>query len=216
MCTNKYTFHILCRISKEKILKGYHGTKPQNAEDILNNQKVIVTPFKITADVVIPQKKRLPNDLGQGLYLFLDSENPKFDGKSCAKKYAHKWRHKNNKVTLIRFSLNDTNVFAFNLNNPETAERFSKVREKLYLKIVQQLTSSKEDNILKSNRPNIDGIFLEYLFQYGLKKEVDFVIKDTYTPFYTSDFTLSNFANGRELCLRNMEIINWEETKEVK
>lgn len=90
MCTNKYTFHILCRISKEKILKGYHGTTPQNAEDILNNQKVIVTPFKITADVVIPQKKRLPNDLGQGLYLFLDSENPKFDGKSCAKKYAHK------------------------------------------------------------------------------------------------------------------------------
>lgn len=214
MYTYKYTYHIFCRISKEKILKGYHGTKPQNAKDILNNNSVVVTPFKITTDFVIPSGQRLPNDLGQGLYLFLDSDKPKFDGKQCAKLYAHRWRNEDNKVSLILFDIDESDIFSLDLNKQENAEKFIEIRNKLVQRVEQRLTTFKEGKIL--DRANIDGIFIEYLVQHFLENKVDLIIKDTYTPFYSSRNTLSNFSNGRELCLRNMGLINWEETKEVK
>lgn len=53
------------------------------------------------------------------------------------------------------------------------------------------------------------------MIRYKYEDEVDLVIKDTYTPFYNSDRTISNFPNGREMCIRNVNLIDWEYTKEV-
>ena len=195
-------------------MKGYHGTKPQNAKDILNNNSVVITPFKITADFVIPSGQRLPNDLGQGLYLFLDSDKPKFDGKQCAKLYAHRWRNEDNKVSLILFDIDESDIFSLDLNKQENAEKFIEIRNKLAQRVEQRLKTFKEGKIL--DRANIDGIFIEYLVQHFLENKVDLIIKDTYTPFYSSRNTLSNFSKGKKYCCRNMRTINWEKTKEVK
>ncbi|MGC4430888.1 hypothetical protein ABWL48_12270 [Streptococcus suis] len=51
-------------------MEGYHGTTPQNAQAIIQTKEVKIKPFSIKSDVVIPPGQRLPNDLGQGLYLF--------------------------------------------------------------------------------------------------------------------------------------------------
>ena len=195
-------------------MEGYHGTTPLNAKAIIETNKVEVEPFSIKSDVVIPSGQRLPNDLGQGLYLFLDSESQGFDGKECTKQYAQKWRSDGNKVAIIHFDFNETPLYILDFNLPENSILFVKLRHKLYQKIEQGLTTFKENKSLK--RANLDGIFIEYLVQHGLKRHVDGIIKDTYTPFYSSRNTLSNFPNARELCLRSTGAINWEATKEVK
>ncbi|HFI0101342.1 TPA: hypothetical protein ACGORV_000022 [Streptococcus suis] len=195
-------------------MEGYHGTTPQNAQAIIQTKEVKIKPFSIKSDVVIPTGQRLPNDLGQGLYLFLDNESLEFDGKKCAKQYAQKWKSDRNKTALIQFCFDETTLSILDFNQPENFKRFVKLRDKLYRKIEQSLTTFKETNSLR--RANLDGIFIEYLIQHGLKIQVDGVVKDTYTPFYSSRSTLSNFPNGRELCLRNTDAINWEATKEVE
>ena len=195
-------------------MEAYHGTAPLNAKAIMETNKVEVEPFSIKPDVVIPSGQRLPNDLGQGLYLFLDSELQGFDGKECAKQYAQKWRSDGNKIAIIHFDFNKAPLYFLDFNLPENSTRFVKLRKKLYRKIEQSLTTFKENRSLK--RANLDGIFIEYLVQHRLQCKVDGIIKDTYTPFYSSINTLSNFPNGRELCLRSTGAINWEATKEVK
>lgn len=204
----------LFKVIKEILLEGYHGTTPLNAKAIIETNKVEIEPFSIKTDVVIPTGQRLPNDLDQGLYLFLDNESQGFDGKKCAKQYAQKWRSEGSKIALIQFYFDEEPLCILDLNLPENTTRFIKLRDKLYQKIEQSLTTFKENKSLE--RANLDGIFIEYLVQHGLKVKVDGVIKDTYTPFYSSRNTLSNFPNGREFCLRSTSAIDWEATKEVK
>ncbi|MDA5519471.1 hypothetical protein PIG81_01520 [Streptococcus thermophilus] len=148
------------------------------------------------------------------MYLFLDNESQGFDGKKCAKQYAQKWRSEGSKIALIQFYFDEEPLCILDLNLPENTTRFIKLRDKLYQKIEQSLTTFKENKSLE--RANLDGIFIEYLVQHSLKVKVDGVIKDTYTPFYSSRNTLSNFPNGREFCLRSTSAIDWEATKEVK
>ncbi|MBJ6745705.1 hypothetical protein JEQ21_04360 [Streptococcus sp. 121] len=196
-------------------MKGYHGTTPQNAQMILQAKEIKITPFTIKSDVVIPSGQRLPNDLGQGLYLFLDDELLGFDGKECAKKYAHRWRNQGNKISLIQFHFDETVLNILDLNNPENLRRIVELRSKLYQRIEQSLTTFQQNKSLK--RANLDGIFIEFLVQHALSgQQVDGIIKDTFTPFYSEKQALSNVPNGRELCLRNVDAINWEATKEVK
>lgn len=196
------------------MLEGYHGTTPLNAKSIIGTNKIEVESFSITSDVVIPSGQRLPNDLGQGLYLFLNDELLAFDGKECAKQYAQKWRNRQNNIAIIQFCFDDNELSILDFNLPENSKKFIKLRAKLYRKIEQSLTTFIQTRSLK--RANLDGIFIEYLVQHGLKIKVDGIVKDTYTPFYSSRSTLSNFPNGREFCLRDTSVINWETTKEVK
>ncbi|MGU8045826.1 hypothetical protein ACS60V_11190, partial [Streptococcus suis] len=139
-------------------MEGYHGTTPQNAQAIIQTKEVKIKPFSIKSDVVIPPGQRLPNDLGQGLYLFLDNESLEFDGKKCAKQYAQKWKSDRNKTALIQFCFDETTLSILDFNQPENFKRFVKLRDKLYRKIEQSLTTFKETNSLR--RANLDGIFI--------------------------------------------------------
>ena len=195
-------------------MKGYHGTTPKNANSILKTQKIYIEDFSITPDFVIKKEQNLPKDLGQGLYLFLCDKAKGYDGCAAAKRYAQIFRNENHKVKVIEFYFDESELLFLDMNRAENKERFKRLREQIYGKIEIQLAFLKKSGSLK--RANLDGIFIEYLIQHKYKNKVDGVILDTYTPFYSTDRTLSNFPNGRELCLRNVSTIKWEQTKIVE
>lgn len=195
-------------------LKGYHGTTLKNANSILETQKIYKEDFSVTPDVVIKKAQNLPKDLGQGLYLFLSDEAVDYDGCVAAKKYAQIFRHENHKVKVIEFYFDESELLFLDMNREENKKRFIRLREEIYGRIEHQLGSFKCSGSL--NRANLDGIFIEYLIQNKYEGKVDGVILDTYTPFYSDRRTLSNIPNGRELCLRNVSTIKWEQTKIVE
>lgn len=195
-------------------MEGWHGTTPRNSKLILNSKNIEVRPFSIKADLTIPRGQSLPSDLGQGLYLFLDNEGSNFDGLQNAKAYANVFRHENNKIAVIHFSFDDSGLECLDFNEKTNIDLFVQLREKIYQKISNRLGAFKNSSALK--RANLDGVIIEYIIQNYYKNSVGFVIKDTYTPFYDKLRTLSNFPNGRELCLRKLETIDWKKTKEAK
>lgn len=195
-------------------LNGWHGTTPQNSRAILDSQNIKVRPFSIKSDLNIPGGQSLPSDLGQGLYLFVDNKESNFDGLENAKAYANVFRHENNKIAVIHFSFDESGLECLDFNEEENTNLFIQVRKKIYQRIKCQLGVFKDSKALK--RANLDGIIIEYLIQNRYQNKVGFVVKDTYTPFDDDFRTLSNFPNGRELCLRKLETIDWENTKEAE
>lgn len=72
----------------------------------------------------------------------------------------------------------------------------------------------KFSNGSAKRRHNIDGIILEQAIKRGMFDRIpDFMVKCTYTSFVSK--SISNFPNGRELVIRNVNIINKIERAEV-
>ena len=201
----------------EGILEGYHGTTPTAAQNILSTCSIDVTPFVITDDAGIRLGQNLPNDLGQGLYLFIDEESKGFSGQQSAKNYSKAYKHEENKIKILKFVFDDQNLTVLNLNDAVTIKMLNKLKNKLHDRIYTQLPSAIKNNG-RRNRANLDGIFLEFLIKFRYDNRIDYVICDTYTPVYNIEGvrTISNLPNGREICLRNLSLINWEKVEECE
>ncbi|WP_032906484.1 hypothetical protein [Streptococcus sanguinis] len=198
-------------------MEGYHGTTPTAAQNILSTCSIDVIPFVITNDAGIVLGQNLPNDLGQGLYLFIDEESKGFSGKQSAKNYSKTYKHEENKIKILKFVFDDQNLTVLNLNNTSTVKMLNELKNQLYDRIYTQLSSAIKNNPRKK-RANLDGIFLEFLIKFRFCDSIDCVICDTYTPVYNVGGvrTISNLPNGREICLRNLSLINWEKVEECE
>lgn len=198
---------------------GYHGTTEKNANDIISTKTINVNEFKIDGNFTIPQNQRIPNDLGNGLYFYYhDESEPCYDALKNAKRYVQEFKPGTGKKAIIKVVVNDTEENEYlDFNDLKEQRLFIKFREKLFEKINYNYKASKVKNDGASRRNNIDGIFLEAMLKYVYKdRKIDLILKDSYTPFYNGDRQISNFPNGREVCLKNLDLINWSETEVVE
>ena len=194
-------------------MEGYHGTKPQSVKDILEAKCIKIKKFEITGDGIIKPNQSLPNDLGQGLYLFIDDMDKGYQGLENAKCYARIYRNSSGEIGVIKFKIDCEDLTILNLTNSESIKFFNQYREKLYGRIENSLKRLKKNRAL--DRYNLDGIFLEHLLHYNPRfKDIDAVSYDSYIP-RTSDKPISSVPNGKEICLRNIGLIDWSMTKEV-
>ncbi|MBZ2120829.1 hypothetical protein [Streptococcus infantis] len=193
-------------------MEGYHGTKPESVNAILGQQHFECTSFEITGDWVIKSGQSLPNDLGVGLYMFVDDPPNGYQGLENAKKYARVYRNSNKKIGVIKFKIKSDNLTILDLNNPTTTKNFNEYKDKYYQKLKNSLGGFKRNNSF--HRYNLDGVFLEHLLRYNKSyTEVDVVTCKTYTP-PTPDKPISPVPNGKEICLRTLTLIDWTVTKE--
>ena len=197
-------------------MHGYHGTTQERASNILKNEKFDINYFEIKPDAIIPKGQRLANDLGNGVYIFFhDEKEDCYDALNNTKKYTNEFKnHKTQSIIKIVIrDLKTDNIIDFNIW--ENQQKFIKFREKLFSRLINNLKISnlKDDGSKKRN--NIDGIFLEYMLRYAYKINIDMIIKDSFTSFYGEERYISNFPNGREACIRNVDIIDWKQTKAV-
>ncbi|TKP12714.1 hypothetical protein [Enterococcus faecalis] len=190
---------------------GYHGTSKECAESIIKSQKFNVDTFIIYGDCRIKSGQRMPNDFGSGIYMFLT--NDCYDGIKCAKNYANTF--KDVPTTVLEINIKDDCITCIDFEDKKTMDIFNKIREKIYDRIYYNYQMSVKDSGSKK-RANLDGLFIEYLVQYKYNNQIDAVMGLSYTPSYNKQRSISNFPNGKEICLRSNEFICWDKCKEVK
>lgn len=195
-------------------MQGYHGTTCQNAKAILSSRHINVNKFDITGDWVLAKGQRLPNDLGQGFYLFLDDVERGFEGLENSKNYARRFKNKPSRtISVLKFGIDEDNLKVLKLYDERSIKFFNQYKKQYHARLQPKLKSLRNDGAFK--RYNLDGIFLEHLLQYHKKfSKINAVTNYTFTPS-TKDKPISSVPNGRELCLRDTKLLNWDDTEEV-
>ncbi len=174
---------------------GYHGTSDKVAKLILSNG------FKIDNCT-----RKLPGDLGRGIYAFLDREDNSGEAISNAYNFVKNIRKNISKQEILEIlcSVEDEQVLDF--NDQDNITMFQEFREKNKKLINEELKSLEKNGSFK--RGNLDGHVIEMLLRW-FNLSISIVIKDTYTWFGTEfdSYKKSNFFNGREMCIRNLDVI---------
>lgn len=196
-------------------LEGYHGTRPSSVKSILKTKSFTVSQFIIGKDFNIQSNQSLPNDLGQGLYLFIDDEVAGYSGLESAKNYARIYRSNSNKIGVISFEVDSRELKVLDLSEPESKKFFNLYKQQTYNQIKCMLGRFRQNRSFK--RFNLDGIFLEHILQYHpLFQKMNAVTYESYVPTVPEyPRPLSGVENSREFCLRDMNLIDWTKTKEV-
>lgn len=174
----------------EIVYIGYHGTDESEYDNIDKSKS-----YNIEID------KKLPCDLGLGLYLYINRKHNPQEAAINAYKYLDRWkpRYKNKIIAEIHVSLCEDNILNFDdYDNQIKFEDFRNDNEESIKEVIESLT---QDNTF--HRGNFDGIIIELMIEeYDLK--VDAIIKETYTQFDKGKRQKrSHFPNGREMCLKN-------------
>lgn len=180
---------------------GWHGTTQKNEESIIKNGfKNLKTDFS-------KNEVRVPNDLGNGIYFYIDFR--KTSGKTLAQKYVRSYRDRIAREQKCSFSVIEAEITCedeclLDMDEFENLKMFYEFNEKHTSTRNQMITKLKSDGAKK--RKNYDGIMMELFIREIHKqfKEVKVVKKDTNTIFESE---ISNFANGTELCVRNLECV---------
>ncbi|HAQ4621923.1 hypothetical protein [Enterococcus faecium] len=189
---------------------GYHGTSKDCATKIIESKNFNIDKFVITGDFKIQDRQKMPNDFGSGIYMFLSNE--RYDGIKCARKYASVFKDRPSSV--LEININD-DIRCLDFGDKKNSDIFIELREKIFERIYYNYKISVKESGSKK-RANLDGIIIEFLIQHKYKNEIDAVMGESYTPYYNKDRNISNFPNGKEVCLRCNKSICWELCKEVK
>lgn len=166
------------------------------------------------------RKGKATNDLGNGVYTYCDDEKGAWNPRLNAMKFAKQFR--NGPVCVLRVVIDDDEIKNnfLNLDHPEITPQWETVRKSLEYKAQKRWSSFPPGKAKK--RHNIDGIILEYVFndtkiltdENIIVNDPCCVLKQTYTSFIPR--TISNFPNGRELVIRDLNIIKSIEIQEVE
>ena len=172
------------------MLEVYHGTTKEIAQKILREN------FKII-------HKEVTNDLGNGVYTYCPDEENIWDPQNNARRYAI--QYKNGKMQVLEVTISvSSDVYYIDLDDEEFKQKWNQIRASLEQRANEIWKKYRRGNAKK--RDNIDGIILELAIKKGMFDETpDFMVKCTYTSFIPN--TTSNFPNGRELVIRNLDII---------
>lgn len=173
-----------------EIVIGYHGTDKSEYDNLS-------TPKIYNKEI----DKKLPSDLGVGLYLYLNRKHNPNEAVANAYKYLERWkpRYKNKIIAEIHVAISEDEILDFDdYENQLLFERFCADNEGKIKEILETLI---KDNTF--NRGNFDGLIIELMIE-GYEIKVDAVTKETYTQFdIDKKQKRSNFPNGKEMCLRN-------------
>lgn len=174
-------------------LIGYHATGKEFLDSIKQNG------FKKKTSA-----KSFPNDLGNGIYFYID--RPKYEGeaKNNAKNYAEKYKSNYKEIVVLEVDILKDSDKVLDFNDNETAdalEKFIKCNEENIYKEFEKF----EKFLGATKRGNLDGIAIELFIEY-FNLPVDIVFKNTFTKF-NNNYKISSFTNGKEACVRNENII---------
>ena len=179
-----------------EINEAYHGTLTKNANKIVSDARfnAVSNPYKVT------------NDLGNGIYTYCSDELGRWDPKKNAYDFAYMYKMGNElnskKCSVIRLFLSEGSCIDF--DSPKNKKIWSKLYKAVKYR-AEQILANYPDTAAK-RRHNIDGIIIEIGFTKNVFKDVDIVVKETYTAFPKG--SRSNFPNGRECLIRHAKIIN--------
>lgn len=173
-------------------LEVYHGTNETDGLSILQHGFHIM-------------QKPVMNDLGNGIYTFCSDDITPYNPHDNALRYAH--QYKKGRVCVLGVTIDTgSHIRYIDLDDHEFLQKWVKVRDDLEYRAQAIWKQYHPGNAKK--RHNLDGIILEM----AIKKheligdaEPDFIVKRTYTSFIPR--SISNFPNGRELVIRNLDII---------
>jgi hypothetical protein len=182
---------------------AYHGTTRENKQAILEQG------FRIRR-----YQNQVSNDLGDGIYFYVDSmyeTHPKQMAVNFVMDYRQCPRED---IRVLKVNVSD-DAQLINLEQQEWRICLDQFRNQNLERIERELSEYSPGNGLKK-RGNIDGLviqlFLMYLKRHGKIQHIDGVEKDTFTKFPSlSQYKLSHFPNGTELCLYNPKRINQDE-----
>ncbi|WP_321384446.1 hypothetical protein [uncultured Enterococcus sp.] len=170
---------------------GYHGTDKYKYELIKQHG------FRTTA-----KSGKLPRDLGDGVYFFIQ-HNDLSDPVDNVKKYLKRYKSSFKEPSILEATCESDNVL--NMNEASNAQWFISFKESNADLIFDEAKKMDRNNSL--TRGNLDGLVIETLLR-KINYFPDAIIKDTYTAFDPiPNYKISNFSNGRELCIRNIKII---------
>ena len=194
-----FKFSLTKFLRLEDVLEAYHGTRIENKEKIVSKSFIISN----TPD-------RIPNDLGNGIYFFLDKGSNYKSPKEMAESFVKNYRNcSNDEHIIFKVTVYDE-AKLIDYNDAANAAVFEKFRNENLKIILKHYDSFVYNSQIKSSsipgslkRANLDGIVFELLRN---KAHYDGVVKDTYTP-QDKKYNKSSFSNGRELCLYSLDKI---------
>ncbi|WP_142829042.1 hypothetical protein [Planococcus soli] len=177
----------------KKVITAYHGSE-EFIRNLLSGEKLKRKSFDPLA---------LPGDLGTGTYFFIDNPMLAYD-------FVDKFE-RGRRINVIECVIEVEEDEILDFNQDEASDMFFQLREQAI-----EHAKKKFPN-LKGNRDSIDGIIIDLLVKSILemdKKVIKMVVKDTYTPTLNYSYMKgkrhffgSNFANGTELCLRDVNLV---------
>lgn len=184
----------------EKEFLGYHGTSSERTAKI-----------KKHGFIKSNSKSSLPGDLGFGAYFYI-SRNDNDVPFENASKYVKNIKTRYEDYVIIETVLSIEQDKILDLNDVGTKDVLEEFIEKNYDKIISSAEKYKRTPAYK--RGNFDGVALN-IFIKLLGLSVDAAIQDTYTNF-DGLYKSSNFKNGREICVKNINIIDLSNLKVTK
>ncbi|MEB7831000.1 hypothetical protein [Staphylococcus xylosus] len=175
---------------KEKFI-GYHGTDKSH--------------YDCLESIECHFSNKLPPDLGVGIYFFVDRLNQVGEAKENAKKYLARWKPRYNNKIIAEMNLEIETNKLMDLDDPINQNEFNLFIDENEVEIYNEL-----DNLINNNtktRGNIDGLVIEMMIK-EFNLDVSAVLKETYTQFdKTKIRKRSNIPNGKELCIREYNVI---------
>lgn len=178
----------------------YHGTTKENAEEIIKTQS-----FHVPIEDIDNARTMVP-DLGYGVYTYGQDKTMSSCPKHNALMYAKKYKDKqSNRFSVLIVELNDDpNITFMDLDDEEERKTLQIIFRELRYR-----ANAIYDNIKDSGakrRHNLDGILIELAFKKNKLGKCDILAKETFTDFEGKE--ISNFVNGREVVIRNCNIIS--------
>lgn len=188
-------------------LIGWHGTTKANKKEILKSG------FNFETYDFSNESPLVPNDLGEGVYFFGEFYNK--DGRERAQEYAKRYKGSGNHIikTIIKYESNKI----LDLDNQENLDFFIQVIDIFENEFTEAVNNISRDRKKQARvkRGNFDGIYIELLLKRIEEEtgiQIDIVKKKTFTPtLKRKEQKLSNFPNGQEICVKNLNVINIEE-----
>ena len=177
---------------------SYHGTTKKRAEAILKSG------FDFEEGSFM-NRTRVPNDLGNGIYSFTDRDIKDRFARKLSMDYAKKYKCGDRSAKPACVEINSEFNTYLDMDDSENIKIFNKCRSSLMNRAEELFNKKFKDRGNSKKRANLDGIIFELGFYRGVFKDVEVLIKDTYTP--VGEAKLSNFTNGTEFVIRNIKVI---------
>ncbi|MDK7902795.1 hypothetical protein [Staphylococcus epidermidis] len=199
---------------KDSIAIGHHATSLKQAESILEEKTFKFNKFNQNViSYKRNEKTKMPNDLGNGAYFFIEDKNFGISSKNIAKEYYKNVKQKTQKYDgqIIQVSIdisdkfvkldfnNSRNICKINKYKQQNLDRINKVFNE-YIEINSTYNRAKKLGL-------IDGLAIEMML-FEIKKnkniEVDYICLDTQIDIQNYRTRINN---AREMCIRNQNMI---------
>ncbi|QLK86888.1 hypothetical protein [Staphylococcus sp. 17KM0847] len=206
--------------SSAKYIIGYHATKKDNVEEILRTQCFKYNRFnRKVVSLRGNAKTKMPNDLGNGAYFFIEDQRFVVSAQEVAKAYYKKVKQASTKYdgAIIKAMLDKSERFlGINFNEARNIMLFNAYKKENLSKINKIFNDAMISNktYQRAKREGrIDGLAIEMLI-LSLESEnqnIDYVMLDTQIEV---DHLITRIPNAQEICIRNQKMIT--KLEEVK